>query len=245
MKTTVWRFFSVAFLAWIMAMGLPACSDDQSQQQEDQVIQQGEEGEEGEEGEDGNYDEDGQDGQNAQNGQDQQQYAENGQQDGGMEGDNGYGDEGGQNQAAAQQDELQDIIDGMNTQNGGEGEGEAATEGQAYQEGEQQPPVQEGESLNASQDPAMMAQAQAGTPVEQQMAAAGMAAAPGLPELGSKMSYIVQSGDTLANIAEKIYGDREKWREIAEFTGMANPNRIYPGDVIYYQLTDQTMAFSS
>ena len=59
------------------------------------------------------------------------------------------------------------------------------------------------------------------------------------------MSYIVQKGDNLAIIARKIYGDMSKWREIANFTGITNPRLIYPGDVVYYQLTEQTMAFAS
>jgi len=73
---------------------------------------------------------------------------------------------------------------------------------------------------------------------------AGTPAGPGLPELGSKMSYIVQKGDTLAKIAARIYGDSNKWTEIANFTGLANPRLIYPGDVVYYQLTEQSMTFA-
>lgn len=59
------------------------------------------------------------------------------------------------------------------------------------------------------------------------------------------MSYIVQKGDTLAKIAARIYGEPSKWAEIADFTGIANPKLIYPGDVVYYQLTDRTQAFAS
>lgn len=88
--------------------------------------------------------------------------------------------------------------------------------------------------------------ANAMTPMpEQSMATAGAPAAPGLPELGSKMSYIVQRGDTLAKIATKIYGDPSRWTELANFTGLANPRLIYPGDVVYYQLTEQSMAFAA
>ncbi len=75
-------------------------------------------------------------------------------------------------------------------------------------------------------------------------AVSGTPAGPGLPELGSKMSYIVQKGDTLAKIAARIYGDSNKWTEIANFTGLANPRLIYPGDVVYYQLTEQSMTFA-
>lgn len=76
-------------------------------------------------------------------------------------------------------------------------------------------------------------------------ATAGTPVAPGLPELGSKMSYMVQRGDTLGKIASKVYGDPSRWTEIADFTGIANPRLIYPGDVVYYQLTEQTMSFAS
>ncbi len=76
-------------------------------------------------------------------------------------------------------------------------------------------------------------------------AAPSAPAAPGLPELGSKMVYIVQKGDTLAKVAQRVYGDMNKWTEIADFTGIANPNLVYPGDIVYYQLTETTQAFAS
>lgn len=67
----------------------------------------------------------------------------------------------------------------------------------------------------------------------------------GLPERGSKMSYIVEQGDTLGKIASKIYGSTGKWKEIADFSGLLKPSLIYPGDVVYYQLTEATAAFAS
>ncbi|MBC7530341.1 MAG: LysM peptidoglycan-binding domain-containing protein [Oligoflexus sp.] len=76
-------------------------------------------------------------------------------------------------------------------------------------------------------------------------AATGAPVAPGLPELGSKMAYIVQKGDALGKIAQRVYGDSNKWTEIADFTGIANPKLIYPGDVVYYQLTEKTTSFAS
>ncbi len=81
-------------------------------------------------------------------------------------------------------------------------------------------------------------------PAPEAHAATPGAGAVGLPEMGSKMSYIVQKGDTLAKIATKIYGDASKWQEMASFTGLANPKLIYPGDVIYYQLTESSQAFA-
>lgn len=65
-----------------------------------------------------------------------------------------------------------------------------------------------------------------------------------LPEMGAKMLYTVVVGDTLGSIAAKIYGDQTRWREIAELTGLENPNRIFPGDVVFYQLTQESQMFA-
>lgn len=75
--------------------------------------------------------------------------------------------------------------------------------------------------------------------------AAGMPAAPGLPEMGSKMVYVVKSGDTLGKISAQIYGVVGRWRELAEFSGISDPSRIYPGDVVYYQLSSESLAFAT
>ena len=66
-----------------------------------------------------------------------------------------------------------------------------------------------------------------------------------LPELGSKMSYVVQAGDTLGKIAMKIYGDQSFWKEINDLSGLENPNLIYPGNVVYYRLTETTQSFAA
>ncbi|MCY4380516.1 MAG: LysM peptidoglycan-binding domain-containing protein [Proteobacteria bacterium] len=79
-------------------------------------------------------------------------------------------------------------------------------------------------------------------------ATAGMAqpvSEAGLPEMGSKMDYIVRKGDTLGSIATMIYGSKEKWSEISMLSGLQNPNLIYPGDVVYYLLSDASMAFAA
>jgi nucleoid-associated protein YgaU len=73
---------------------------------------------------------------------------------------------------------------------------------------------------------------------------AGEAAGPGLPELGSKIPYVIQKGDTLSKVAEKVYGNRSKWKLIAGLTGVANPNMIFPGDVVYYQLDEASLRFA-
>ena len=74
---------------------------------------------------------------------------------------------------------------------------------------------------------------------------AGTPAGPGLPELGSKLHYIVVRGDTLGKISNRIYGTSGKWRELASNSGIENPSMIYPGDVVYYQLTSEAVAFAT
>ena len=65
-----------------------------------------------------------------------------------------------------------------------------------------------------------------------------------LPEMGSKMAYYVMRGDTLASIALKIYGSRGKWKALQAENGLADANRIYPGDVIYYTLSESSKPFA-
>jgi nucleoid-associated protein YgaU len=157
---------------------------------------------------------------------------------------NNQGQQGGE-------EDLQQIIEEMNTangqlpaNNGGQGMNVGMNDGNAM--------ANDGGMANAAMDPGMNAGAnQASTALEAAPAAAagggvsGTPVGPGLPELGSKMSYMVQRGDTLGKIAARIYGDSNKWTEIANFTGLANPRLIYPGDVVYYQLTEQSMKFAS
>jgi nucleoid-associated protein YgaU len=65
-----------------------------------------------------------------------------------------------------------------------------------------------------------------------------------LPEMGSKMAYYVMRGDTLGAIAQKIYGSRKKWKALQAENGLADANKIYPGDVIYFTLDDSSKAFA-
>ncbi|MEY4065862.1 MAG: hypothetical protein RIR26_2070 [Pseudomonadota bacterium] len=65
-----------------------------------------------------------------------------------------------------------------------------------------------------------------------------------LPETGSKMAYYVMRGDTLGAIAQKIYGNRAKWKALQSENGLSDANKIYPGDVIYYTLNDASKAFA-
>ena len=44
--------------------------------------------------------------------------------------------------------------------------------------------------------------------------------------------YTVQKGDTLYAIARKFYGDQRRYRDIAKANNLADPNRIYVGQVL-------------
>jgi len=45
-------------------------------------------------------------------------------------------------------------------------------------------------------------------------------------------TYTVVSGDTLWAIAERFYGDGNKYQAIADASGIPNPDLIYPGQVL-------------
>lgn len=47
-------------------------------------------------------------------------------------------------------------------------------------------------------------------------------------------SYTVQGGDSLSRIAQRIYGDGNRWRDIynANRDQISDPDRIYPGQVL-------------
>jgi LysM repeat protein len=62
--------------------------------------------------------------------------------------------------------------------------------------------------------------------------------------MGSKMAYYVMRGDTLGAIAQKVYGSRGKWKALQSENGLADANKIYPGDVIYYTLSEASKAFA-
>lgn len=49
------------------------------------------------------------------------------------------------------------------------------------------------------------------------------------PEEPAVRKYTVVSGDTLFAIAERFYGDGNKYPQIAEASGIANPDLIHPG----------------
>ena len=159
----------------------------------------------------------------------------------------------------AGENDLQDIITEMNGQQPA-GENTAADSGAAAAPAEASASAEAG---TAAAPVAAMASASAAAPANAAAPAApasdkaegstaaalpqqpgGTPASAGLPEIGSKMAYIVEKGDTLAKISQKIFGSPKHWQEMATLSGLTNPKRIYPGDVVYYTLDDSAVAFA-
>ena len=54
--------------------------------------------------------------------------------------------------------------------------------------------------------------------------------------------YLIKSGDTLGSISDDVYGTERKWRKLYENNRKMikdNPNKIYAGFYLYYQMTDE------
>ncbi|MBI3544457.1 MAG: LysM peptidoglycan-binding domain-containing protein [Deltaproteobacteria bacterium] len=53
--------------------------------------------------------------------------------------------------------------------------------------------------------------------------------------------YLIKKGDTLATIADDIYAKPSKWKKLwaNNRSLVRNPNRIYAGFYLYYQITEQ------
>jgi nucleoid-associated protein YgaU len=49
---------------------------------------------------------------------------------------------------------------------------------------------------------------------------------------GAGGTRVVVQGDTLSAIAQSVYGDQGRWREIAVANGIANPRTLQPGTVL-------------
>lgn len=62
--------------------------------------------------------------------------------------------------------------------------------------------------------------------------AAAEPAPPPPPPPPAPRTYTVVSGDTLWAIAERFYGDGNRYPEIAQASGVANPDLIHPGQVL-------------
>jgi LysM repeat protein len=59
--------------------------------------------------------------------------------------------------------------------------------------------------------------------------------APERPEKKPAKTYTVRSGDTLWKICQRELGSGNKYPEIAKLNKIANPNKIFPGQVIRFE----------
>lgn len=215
-------------LTCFLGLSIGACSS-QQQDQEDLETEQGQQ-EYGEQQGQQEY------------GEGQQEYGE-GQQEQGY-GQEAYGEETGEalgedpyGAAAGGANELTSLVEEASQAEGGD---PLATDNYALPDEVPAAPLDGGYGTTSLDEPIQMA-----APALAVKGAAGMPAGPGLPELGSKMAYVVESGDTLARISEKIYQTTARWKELASLSGFPNPDRIYPGDIVYYQLTEEAVAFAT
>lgn len=57
-------------------------------------------------------------------------------------------------------------------------------------------------------------------------------------------SYVIQKGDTLANIADEVYGRKMKYKKLQRYNSklIRNPNRIFAGFTIFYDITAKEIA---
>ena len=55
--------------------------------------------------------------------------------------------------------------------------------------------------------------------------------------------YVIQPGDTLAKIAGVVFGDANRWRELASNNSITDPKRILPGDVLNFNLDSRAEGF--
>ncbi len=57
-------------------------------------------------------------------------------------------------------------------------------------------------------------------------------------------SYLIKKGDTLAGIADEVYGRKMKYKKLQNYNRrlIKNPNRIFAGFTIFYDITEQEMA---
>ncbi len=68
----------------------------------------------------------------------------------------------------------------------------------------------------------------------------------GATQKGTGGSYIVIAGDTLANIAQKIYGSSGFWNKVANLNNVQAPYVIYPGDELQFDaLNDASKSFAA
>jgi len=218
MRFRVRRLLGVSAFYLLFGLHLPGCS---SQQQDEEGLEVSEQGNEDDEG----YED--------------EQYNNQGNEYENNEYENDEGNEYEMDNSAgmnATENDLQEIIQEMN------GQQMADDSGDGYME-----PLQQNPSVGMTPASVGSNQSTANSVSSSPMPfqPGGSPAAPGLPEIGSKMAYIVEAGDTLGKISRKIYGTPGRWNELATLSGMANPSRIYPGDLVYYTLDEKAVSFAT
>lgn len=57
-------------------------------------------------------------------------------------------------------------------------------------------------------------------------------------------SYLIKKGDTLGGIADEVYGRKKKYKKLQKYNAnlIKNPNVIFAGFTLYYDITQQEMA---
>ncbi len=234
MRVRVGRLLGATALYLLIGLGMSGCS---GQQQDEEGLEVSEQ--------DNQQAADEQSAENQQATEDNEQVADNQEatnQEMNQEGEDVA--ENGANGGNETENDLQEIIQEMNGQQTADAGGEA--DAAALQQDAAAMPAQQAAPMDATAaapaaDPAAAAPSSSALPFQP----GGSPAAPGLPEVGSKMAYIVQSGDTLGKISQKVYGTPGRWQEMATLSGMQNPSRIYPGDVVYYTLDESAVSFAT
>lgn len=84
----------------------------------------------------------------------------------------------------------------------------------------------------AAEAPPVVSDVEVAPAAVEEVAPAEPAPPPPPPPPPAPRTYTVVSGDTLWAIAERFYGDGNRYPEIAQASGVANPDLIHPGQVL-------------
>jgi nucleoid-associated protein YgaU len=94
------------------------------------------------------------------------------------------------------------------------------------------PPAPEAATETAEAPEVAPAAAEQPAPVAEQAPEPAAPLPPPPPAPPAPRTYTVVSGDTLWAIAERFYGDGNRYQQIADASGIANPDLIHPGQVL-------------
>lgn len=236
MRLGVRRLLGVSALYLLFGLGVSACSGQQQEEEGLEVSEQGEnQAAENEEGA-----EEGANEEVANNEEGSNEEVSN---------EEGANEEATDNTAEAgdgTENDLQEIIQEMNgqqTTDTAEAPAAEALQPDPAAMGQAPMPMNNAPAAAPVNTAAAAAPAQASSPLPFQPG--GTPAGQNLPEMGSKMAYVVEQGDTLGKISQKIYGSNGRWQEMATLSGITNPSRIFPGDLVYYTLDEAAVPFAA